>query len=105
MAGNPGQRQTTEAIRALNALRPETARVRRDGQDIELPISQVRKGDLVVIRPGERVAVDGVVLEGASQIDESLITGESLPSPNTRVTRSLAARSMPKACWWWKPRP
>ncbi|MDW5443508.1 heavy metal translocating P-type ATPase [Polaromonas sp. SM01] len=73
------KRQTTEAIRALNALRPETARVRRDGQDIELPISQVRKGDQVVIRPGERVAVDGVVLEGASQIDESLITGESLP--------------------------
>ncbi|MFC6284252.1 MULTISPECIES: heavy metal translocating P-type ATPase [Polaromonas] len=73
------KRQTTEAIRALNALRPETARVRRDGQDIELPISQVLKGDKVVIRPGERVAVDGVVIEGSSQIDESLITGESLP--------------------------
>ncbi len=72
------KRQTTEAIRALNALRPETARVRRDGQDHEIPISQVLKDDLVVIRPGERVPVDGVVVEGASQIDESLITGESL---------------------------
>lgn len=73
------KRQTTEAIRALNALRPETARVRRAGHDLELPISQVLKDDLVVIRPGERVPVDGVVIEGASQIDESLITGESLP--------------------------
>lgn len=73
------KRQTTEAIRALNALRPETARVRRAGQDHEIPISQVLKDDIVVIRPGERVPVDGVVVEGASQIDESLITGESLP--------------------------
>ncbi len=73
------KRQTTEAIRALNALRPETARVRRNGQDLELPISQVVKDDLVVVRPGERMPVDGVVMEGASQIDESLITGESLP--------------------------
>jgi Cu+-exporting ATPase len=73
------KRQTTEAIRALNALRPETARVRRDGRDVELPMAQVRTDDLVVVRPGERVPVDGVVIEGASQIDESLITGESLP--------------------------
>ncbi len=71
--------QTTEAIRALNALRPETARVRRAGQDVELPIAQVRLGDEVVVRPGERLAVDGLVLEGASEVDESLITGESLP--------------------------
>jgi Cu+-exporting ATPase len=63
----------------LNALRPETARVRRNGQDLEVAIGQVRKEDLVVVHPGERVAVDGVVVEGASQIDESLITGESLP--------------------------
>ncbi len=73
------KRQTTEAIRALNALRPEVARVRRDGRDIELPIAAVRVDDLVVVRPGERVAVDGAVLEGASELDESLITGESLP--------------------------
>ncbi len=71
--------QTTAAIRALNALRPETARVRRGDQELELPIARVRVGDLVVIRPGERVAVDGQVVEGASEVDESLVTGESLP--------------------------
>ena len=73
------KRQTTEAIRALNALKPELARVRREGRDIELPIAKVRVDDSVVVRPGERVRVDGVVLEGASEVDESLITGESLP--------------------------
>ncbi|MES2785550.1 MAG: heavy metal translocating P-type ATPase [Pseudomonadota bacterium] len=73
------RRQTTEAIRALNALRPQTARVRRDGQELEIPIAAVRRDDLVVIRPGERVAVDGLIVEGSSELDESLITGESLP--------------------------
>ncbi len=73
------KRTTTEAIRALNALRPETARVRRDGAEVEMPIAAVRVGDLVIVRPGERVPVDGTVREGASQVDESLITGESLP--------------------------
>ncbi|MBL8477417.1 MAG: copper-translocating P-type ATPase [Methyloversatilis sp.] len=73
------KRQTTEAIRALNALRPDVARVRRDGRELELPLAQVRVDDCVVIRPGERVPVDGEVSEGASQVDESLITGESLP--------------------------
>ncbi|MFP5340649.1 MAG: copper-translocating P-type ATPase, partial [Gammaproteobacteria bacterium] len=73
------KRQTTEAIRALNALRPETARVRRNGQEWEVPVSHVAKEDLVVVRPGERIPVDGIVVEGASQVDESLITGESLP--------------------------
>ncbi len=71
--------QTTEAIRALNALRSDTARVRRDGGEVELPMSRVTLGDVVVIRPGERVPVDGIVLEGSSDVDESLITGESLP--------------------------
>ncbi|WP_338618686.1 heavy metal translocating P-type ATPase [Pigmentiphaga sp. CHJ604] len=73
------KRQTTEAIRALNALRPEVARVRRDGGEVEVPVASVHPGDLVVVRPGERVPVDGEVVEGASQVDESLITGESLP--------------------------
>ncbi len=73
------KRQTTAAIRALNALRPETARVRRGGQEQEVPIGQVRLGDLVVVRPGERLPVDGLVVEGASEVDESLVTGESLP--------------------------
>ncbi len=73
------KRQTTEAIRALNALRPDTARVRQGGEDRELPVAQVRLGDLVVVRPGERLPVDGDIVEGATQVDESLITGESLP--------------------------
>ena len=73
------KRRTTAAIRALQALRPQVARVRRDGADVELPLAQVHVGDLVVVRPGERIAVDGTVVEGASQVDESLITGESLP--------------------------
>lgn len=71
--------KTTEAIRALNALRPERASVIRNQQELLLPISLVQLGDLVIVRPGERVAVDGVVREGSSQVDESLITGESMP--------------------------
>ena len=73
------KRQTTEAIRALNALRPDRALVRRDGRDIEVPLASVAVGDLVVVRPGERVPVDGEVREGRSHVDESLITGEGLP--------------------------
>ena len=73
------KRQTTEAIRALQALRPTTARVRLDGVDRDLPIEAIRVGDMVVIRPGERVPVDGEIVEGTSQIDESMLTGESLP--------------------------
>ncbi len=73
------KRQTAEAIRALDALRPTTARVRRGGVEHEVPVEQVRVGDLVLVRPGERVPVDGQVQEGDSHVDESLITGESLP--------------------------
>jgi Cu+-exporting ATPase len=73
------KRQTTEAIRALNALRPETARLRRGGVDADVPVGEVRVGDLVVVRPGERIAVDGEITEGSTEVDESLITGESLP--------------------------
>ena len=73
------KRQTTDAIQALSALRPTTARVRRDGVEIESPVEQIAVGDLVIVRPGERVPVDGDVIEGRSHADESLITGESLP--------------------------
>ncbi len=82
------KRQTTEAIRALNALRPDTARVRRGDADVEIPAGQVLVGDVVVVRPGERVPVDGEILEGSTHVDESLITGESLPvakSPGAKV--------------------
>ncbi len=73
------KRQTADAIRALNALKPTTARVRRGDAEVDVPVEQLRVGDLVVVRPGDRVAVDGEVVEGRSHIDESLITGESLP--------------------------
>ncbi len=71
--------QAAAAIRALAALRPETARVRRNGLEQDLPIADVRVGDLVVVRPGERIAVDGRVTEGGGSVDESMLTGESLP--------------------------
>ncbi|HEY1607992.1 MAG TPA: heavy metal translocating P-type ATPase [Paraburkholderia sp.] len=75
------KRQTTDAIRALNALRPDRARIRVGDEEREVPLAQVRVGTVVLVRPGERMPVDGVVLEGRSHVDESLITGESLPVP------------------------
>ncbi|WP_322087059.1 heavy metal translocating P-type ATPase [Burkholderia sp. BCC1999] len=75
------KRQTTEAIRALNALRPDRARVIEHGVERDVPLAQVRVGTQVSIRPGERVPVDGRIVSGRSHIDESLITGESLPVP------------------------
>ena len=83
------KRQTTDALRALSALQPLTACVRRGAAELKVPIAEVRAGDVVIVRPGERVPVDGRVLEGASHVDESLITGESLPvarHPGERVT-------------------
>jgi Cu+-exporting ATPase len=81
------KRQTTDAIRALNALRPASARVVRDGAEIELPVEQVKVGDLVAVRPGERIAVDGTITAGRSHVDESLITGESMPVAKTAGDR------------------
>ena len=71
--------RTSEAIRRLMSLAPRTARVIRDGVEMDVPTAEVRVGDFVRIRPGERVPVDGVVTEGASTVDESMLTGESLP--------------------------
>lgn len=71
------KRQTSEAIRALQALNPETARVRREDKEIEIALEEVVINDLVVVRPGERIPVDGLVIEGRSHVDEALITGES----------------------------
>jgi len=70
---------TTAAIRELMALRPETARLERDGVTAEVAIDRVAVGDVVIVLPGERIPVDGVVLEGETDVDESLVTGESLP--------------------------
>ncbi len=71
--------RASEAIRRLFALAPPSARVRRDQQEIEIPLEQVIVGDLVLVRPGEKIPVDGVVVEGSSAVDESMLTGESLP--------------------------
>ncbi|MEQ1501349.1 MAG: heavy metal translocating P-type ATPase, partial [Myxococcota bacterium] len=71
------------AVEALGALRPPTAWVRRDGDAVEVPVDTVRRGDIVVVRPGDRVPLDGTVRAGASHIDQAAITGESVPVPRT----------------------
>jgi Cu+-exporting ATPase len=71
--------QTSAAIKKLMGLRAKTARVVRNGEEIDIPIEQVRVGDIVFVRPGEKIPVDGVVIEGQSAVDESMLTGESLP--------------------------
>ena len=71
--------RASQAIRRLFDLAPPAARVRRDGQEVEVPLEEVAVGDLVAVRPGEKIPVDGVVVEGASSVDESMLTGESLP--------------------------
>ena len=73
------KRQTTAAIRALQALRPETARVRRNGVEAEVAAAALAPGDEVVVRPGERFPMDGLILEGDTHADESMLTGESMP--------------------------
>ncbi len=71
--------KTSEAIKALMGLQAKTARVERNGQEIDIPTDQVVIGDIVIIRPGEKFPIDGVVVGGSSSVDESLLTGESLP--------------------------
>ncbi len=71
--------RTSEAIKKLMNLRAATARVVRDGQEMEIPTDEVTIGDIVLVRPGEKVPVDGVVMEGRTSIDESMLTGESMP--------------------------
>ena len=71
--------KTSQALRRLMDLRPRTARVIRGGKEVEIPAQEVRVGELVVVRPGERIPVDGEVVEGRSTVDESMVTGESLP--------------------------
>ncbi|HEY9422552.1 MAG TPA: heavy metal translocating P-type ATPase, partial [Thermoanaerobaculia bacterium] len=71
--------RTSAALRSLVALQPKTARVLRGDQEVDVPVEQVQGGDTVAVRPGERVPVDGEVLSGASAVDESMLTGESMP--------------------------
>jgi P-type Cu+ transporter len=73
--------QTTGAIRRLIGLRPATARLVRDGREEEVPLAALRQGDEVVVRPGETVPADGIILDGTSHVDESMLTGEPIPVP------------------------
>nr|MBA3587402.1 copper-translocating P-type ATPase [Chloroflexota bacterium] len=83
--------QAAGAVKALLKLRPDTARVLREGGERELPIDQVVVGDLVRVRPGDRVPVDGILIDGASAVDESMLTGESLPVEKAVGDRVIGA--------------
>lgn len=71
--------QTSDAIKKLMGLQPKTARVIRDGKEMDIPVEEVLVGDIIIVRPGEKIPVDGIIQEGKSAVDESMITGESIP--------------------------
>ena len=71
--------RASDAIKKLIGLQPKTARVERDGKELDIPVEQVIQGDIVLVRPGEKIPVDGILVEGPTTIDESMITGESIP--------------------------
>jgi Cu+-exporting ATPase len=73
------KKKTSDAIHHMMALQPKTARVVRNGEELEIPISEVEVGDIVMVRPGEKIPVDGVVKSGRTSVDEAMITGESIP--------------------------
>ena len=75
--------RTTDALKGLMKLAPKTATLLRDGTEITVPIEQVKKDDVFVVRPGENIPVDGVVIEGSSAVNESALTGESIPVDKT----------------------
>ncbi len=77
---NRAKGETSEAIRKLMGLQAKTARIIRNGEELEMPIAQVEIGDIVQVRPGEQIPVDGEVIEGSSTVDEAMVTGESLPA-------------------------
>jgi P-type Cu+ transporter len=82
------KRNTSRALRQLATLQPSTARVRRDSREIDVSIAEVRSGDIVIVRPGERIPVDGTIRTGRGAVDESMLTGESIPvdkAPGDRV--------------------
>ncbi|ACV62907.1 heavy metal translocating P-type ATPase [Desulfofarcimen acetoxidans DSM 771] len=83
--------KTSEAIKKLMGLQPKTARIIKNGQEVEIQVDEVRVGDLVVVRPGEKIPVDGIVREGISSIDESMLTGESMPVDKKTGDQVVAA--------------
>jgi P-type Cu+ transporter len=83
--------RTSEAIKKLLGLQARTARVVRDGDEADIPIDEVAVGDIVIVRPGEKIPVDGVVIEGQSAVDESMLTGESMPLQKTSGDEVIGA--------------
>ena len=83
--------KTGNAIRKLIGLRPKTATIIKDSKEVEVPLKEVKVGDVVVVRPGEKIPVDGVVLEGSSAVDESMLTGEPIPVDKTSGDRVVGA--------------
>ncbi|MEK6650292.1 MAG: copper-translocating P-type ATPase, partial [Bacteroidota bacterium] len=85
------KRRASDAIRSLIALQPRSARIRRNGKELDVPVEDVRVDDEVLVRPGEKIPVDGIVLRGATAVDESMVTGESLPAEKTAGDRVIGA--------------
>jgi len=83
--------RTSEAIKRLIGLQPKTARVLREGREVDIPIAELAVGQTVLVRPGERIPVDGQILDGSSAVDESMITGESIPVEKTAGDRVIGA--------------
>ena len=96
--------KTSQAITRLMDLAPKTAMVLRDGAEVEVPVEDVAVGDLIVVRPGGRIPVDGVVTEGASSVDESALTGESLPVEKLPGAKVAAASINGPPRWGRTPR-
>ena len=91
--------QTSESIKKLMGLRPKTARLIRVGQELEIPVDEVQVGDIVIVRPGEKIPVDGVVIEGHSTIDETMLTGESFPVEK-KVGDTVVGATINKLGWF-----
>lgn len=83
MLENAAKGKTSEAIKSLMNLRPNTARIEEAGEEKEIPLENVQVGDIIIVRPGERIPVDGTIVEGETTIDESMLTGESIPVEKT----------------------
>lgn len=83
--------KTCMAIKRLMGLRPKTARVIRDGNEVDIPVGAVKEGDLILVRPGEKIPTDGVIVSGASAVDESMLTGESIPVAKESGSEVFAA--------------
>jgi Cu+-exporting ATPase len=83
--------KASSAVRKLMDLRPRMAKVMRGGSEVEIPVEQVQEGDVLIVRPGERVPVDGIVVEGSSSVDESAVTGESIPADKSKGSEVIGA--------------